>query len=61
MLIHKVPLHGFKVVVRYAVSVNKITRDIFFWGHNFTPICYTILTQIFEHLSDYEKTYTCYQ
>ena len=30
MLIHKVPLHRFKVVVRYAVSVNRITRDIFF-------------------------------
>lgn len=30
MLIHKVPLHGFKIVVQYAVSVNRITKDIFF-------------------------------
>jgi len=60
MLIHKVSLHGFKVV-RYAVSVNRVTRDIFFWSHNSTPICSSILTQIYEHLSDYEKTYTCYQ
>jgi hypothetical protein len=41
MLIHKMPLHGFKVVVPYSVSVNRITRGIFFWGHNFAPTCYT--------------------
>lgn len=58
MLIPEVKLHGIQVGVWCALSAARTTGPIFFDTINSNQYVVThILTTIFVHLSDYERTY----